>query len=153
MSSYSTSCFYSFSCLSYGDVTYGTYTKCLVNYTIVGTAYTIIGTANGSTLPLVIFHALALVLSYSLFTLELEALLSSTLFFFLRALINEFIATFFLFSSVVYISSLVLFTLATGFCGFSFWCTNRYWKTFANIKVDWHASFLSPLFSLTYLYH
>jgi hypothetical protein len=60
------------------------------------------------------------VLSYFVFTLELEALLSSTLFFFLKTLIDEFIATFFLFSSVVYISSLVFFTLASGFCGFSF---------------------------------
>jgi hypothetical protein len=27
-------------------------------------------------------------------------------------------------------------TLACGFCGFSFWWTNRYLKIFANIKVD-----------------
>jgi len=58
-------------------------------------------------------------LSYSLFILELEAP-PSTLFFLLRTLLEEFDATFFLFSSVVFISSLVLLTLVGGFCGFSF---------------------------------
>jgi hypothetical protein len=29
----------------------------------------------------------------------------------------------------------------------------RYWKIFTNTKVDWQVSFLSPLFSLTHLYH
>jgi succinate dehydrogenase hydrophobic anchor subunit len=58
-----------------------------------------------------------------------------------------------LFSNVVYISSLVLLTLVGGFYGFSFWCTNRYWKIFVNTEANWHVSFLSPLFSLTYLYH
>jgi hypothetical protein len=42
------------------------------------------------------------------------------LFFFLRALLGEFAITFFLFSTVVYISSLVIFTLADGSYGFSF---------------------------------
>jgi hypothetical protein len=42
------------------------------------------------------------------------------LFFLLRALFREFAATFFLFSIVVYISSLVFLTLVSGFCGFSF---------------------------------
>jgi hypothetical protein len=58
-----------------------------------------------------------------------------------------------LFSSVVYISSLVLLTLASGFCGLSFWCTNKYWKIFANTKANWQVTFISPLFSLTYLYY
>jgi hypothetical protein len=37
--------------------------------------------------------------------------------------------------------------LANGFCGLPFWWTNRYWKIFVNINVDWHVSLLSPLFS------
>jgi hypothetical protein len=56
-------------------------------------------------------------------------------------------------SSVVYISSLILLTLVGGFYGFSFWCTNKYWKIFISTNVDWQVSFISPLFSLTYLYH
>jgi hypothetical protein len=47
------------------------------------------------------------------------------------------IIVFFLFSSVVYISSLVFLTLAGALCGLSFWCTNKYWKFFANIKAYW----------------
>jgi hypothetical protein len=43
--------------------------------------------------------------------------------------------------------------LANGFGGISFWCTNRYSNFFANTKANWHVFFLSPLFSLTYLYH
>jgi hypothetical protein len=43
------------------------------------------------------------------------------LFFFLRAFLRDFAITFFLFSIIVYISSLVIFTLANGFYGFSFW--------------------------------
>jgi hypothetical protein len=43
--------------------------------------------------------------------------------------------------------------LAGGLCGFSFWCTNRYWNFFTNTKANWHVYFISPLFSLTYLYH
>ncbi len=62
----------------------------------------------------------------SLLILELEVPPSSTVFFLLKALIKDSIATFFLFSSVVCISSLVVFTLAGGFYGFSFWWTNRY---------------------------
>jgi hypothetical protein len=38
-------------------------------------------------------------------------------------------------------------------CGFSLWCTNKYWKIFSNTKANWHVSFISPLVSLTYLYH
>jgi hypothetical protein len=70
-------------------------------------------------MPLIIFYALTYVFSYSHFTFELEVLLSSTLFFFLKAL-REFATTFFMFSNVVYISSLVLLTLAGGFHELSF---------------------------------
>jgi len=55
-----------------------------------------------------------------LFTHEPKAPPSSTLFFLLGAPIGEFVAAFFLFSSAVYISSLVFKTLANGFYGFSF---------------------------------
>jgi hypothetical protein len=54
------------------------------------------------------------------FILEPKALLSSILFFLFRALLGEFVAAFFLFFSVVYISSLVLLTLVGNFYGFSF---------------------------------
>jgi hypothetical protein len=57
---------------------------------------------------------------FSLFTYKLVALPSSTLFFLLRKLLGEFTLAFFLFSSDVYISSLVLLPLADGFYGFSF---------------------------------
>jgi hypothetical protein len=46
--------------------------------------------------------------SYSLFPPKPKVRPSSILLFFLRALLKEFTTTFFLFSSVVYISSLVL---------------------------------------------
>jgi hypothetical protein len=62
-------------------------------------------------MPLINFCALAFVFSCSLLTLELEAPPSSALFFLLKTLIGDFATTFFLFSSVVYISSLVFFTL------------------------------------------
>jgi hypothetical protein len=42
------------------------------------------------------------------------------LFFLFKALLGEFVIAFFLFSIVIYISSLVLFTLVGVFCGFSF---------------------------------
>jgi hypothetical protein len=42
------------------------------------------------------------------------------LFFLLKALLGKFVATFFIFSNLVYISSLVLKTLVGGFYGFSF---------------------------------
>jgi hypothetical protein len=58
--------------------------------------------------------------SYSFFTPKPKAPPSSTLFFLLRALIGKSVVAFFLFSSVVYNSSLVLLTLAGGFCGLSF---------------------------------
>jgi hypothetical protein len=75
------------------------------------------------------------VFSYSLFTLEPEAPPSSTLFFLLKTLLKESIVAF-LFFNVVYISFLVLLTLVGGFCGFSFSCTNKYRKIFANTKVE-----------------
>jgi hypothetical protein len=92
----------------------------LVAYTIVGTAFTTIGTVDGSIMPLTIFCALKFVLFYSLFTLKLEASPSSTLFFVSRALLGKSNVAFFLFSNVVYISSLVLLTFVDGFYGFSF---------------------------------
>jgi hypothetical protein len=113
MSSYGISCFCSLSYLSWGDVIWGTIAVYL-------TTYTTVGTTNGSTLLFIIFYALKFMLSCSLFTLEPQALLSSTLFFVLRALLGKFVADFFLFSSVIYISSLVLLTMVGGFFGFSF---------------------------------
>jgi hypothetical protein len=50
------------------------------------------------------------VLFYSLFTFELEVPPSSTLFFFLKTLLGKSVAAFFVFFSVVYISSLVILT-------------------------------------------
>jgi hypothetical protein len=113
MSSYGISCLCSLGYLSCGDVTCGTITVYL-------TAYTTVGTANGSTPFFIIFYALKFMFSCSLFTLEPEAPLSSTLFFLLRALLGKSIANFFLFSSVIYTSSLVFLTLVDGFSGFSF---------------------------------
>jgi hypothetical protein len=81
---------------------------------------TTIGIVDGSILPLIIFCALKFVLSYSLFILEPKAPPSSILFFLLRALFEKSATAFFLFSSVIYISSLILLTLAGGFCGLSF---------------------------------
>jgi len=89
--SFLTSWLYSLSCLSYGDVIYGTSYLCslscvscgiiicgisivyLVACTIVGIAFTTINSANGSTMPLIIFYAFISMLSYSLFTPKLEA--------------------------------------------------------------------------------
>ncbi len=149
----STSNLCSLRCVSNGISIYGIFVVYLTTCTIVDTGVTTVGTANGSTLPLIIIYALKYVLSCSLFILEFEAPPSSTLFFLLRTILGEFAETFFLFSSAAYISSLVLLTLVGNFCGFTFWCTNIYWMIFANTNVDWHVSFLSPLFSLTYLYH
>jgi len=125
-----TSCFCSFNYFSYGDVIYGTSIVYIVSCTIVSIA-------DGSTLPFIILCAFTFVLSCSLFILKLEVPPLSILFFFLTTLLGEFAATFFLISSVVYISSLVLLTLVGGFCEFSFWCTNKYWKIFANTKANW----------------
>jgi hypothetical protein len=60
------------------------------------------------------------------------------LFFLLRTLFGESVVSFF--SNVIYISYLVFLTLANGFYGFTFWCTNKYY-----IKANWQVSFLSPL--------
>jgi hypothetical protein len=57
------------------------------------------------------------------------------LLLFLRTL-GKSIATFFMFFNVICISSLILLTLVGGFYGFSFWCTNIYWKIFTNTNVD-----------------
>jgi hypothetical protein len=75
------------------------------------------------------------------------------MFFLLITFFGKSVITFFLFSNAIYIFSLIFKTLANGFCGFSFWCTNKYWNIFTNSNSDWHVSFLSPLLSLTYLYH
>jgi hypothetical protein len=75
---YGTSYFYSINGLSCGDVIYGTFVVCLATSTIVSTTRTIVGTIDGSTLPLIIFYALTSVLSCSLFIIESEALPSST---------------------------------------------------------------------------
>jgi hypothetical protein len=91
--------------------------------------------------------------SYSFLTHDPKAPPSLTLFFLLKALFGDSVSTFRVFSNATYISSLVLLTLACGFYGFSFWWINKYFKIFANIRVNRHVSFLSPLFSLTYLYH
>ncbi len=115
-----TSYLYSLNCLSCGDVIYDTFVIYMAAYTTFGTTRTIVGITNGSTLPLIIFYAFVYVLSCSLFILESKVLPSSTLFFFLKAILGEFAITFFLFSNVVYISSLVLLTLVGGFYGFSF---------------------------------
>jgi len=103
--------------------------------------------------PPIIFWALAFVLFCFFLTLDLEVPPSSAKFFLLRTLLGNFVAAFLLFSNVAYISFVVFLTLACGFFGFSFWWTNRYLNIFTNIRVDWHVSFLSPLLSLTYLYH
>ncbi len=97
---------------------------------------TIVGTTYGFTLAFIIFCALIYVLSYSFFTLEPKAPPSSTLFFLLKALLGKSVIFFFLFSNDVYISSLVLLTMVGSLCGFSFWCTNRYWKIIANTNVN-----------------
>jgi hypothetical protein len=56
---------------------------------------------------------------YSLFTPKPKAP-PSTMFFLLKALLEKFATTLFLFFSVDYISCLVLLTLADGFFGLSF---------------------------------
>jgi hypothetical protein len=116
----STSSLCSLRCVSNGISIYGIFVVYLTTCTIVDTGVTTVGTANGSTLPLIIIYALKYVLSCSLFILEFEAPPSSTLFFLLRTLLGEFAETFFLFSSAAYISSLVLLTLVGNFCGFTF---------------------------------
>jgi len=117
---YGTSCLCSFSCVSCGIIICGVSTVYQAAYTIVGIALTTVSSANGSTLPLIIFFAFISILSYFLFNPKLEAPPSSTLFFLLKTLLREFNVAFFLFSNVDYISSLVLLTLVGGLCEFSF---------------------------------
>jgi hypothetical protein len=95
-----TSYLYSLSCLSCGDVICGTFTVYLATYTTIGTK-------DGSTLPVIILCAFPSMISRS-FIPKPKAPLSSTLFFLLRALLKNYVAAFFLFSNVVYTSSLVL---------------------------------------------
>jgi len=118
--SFLTSCPCSLSCPSYKNVICGTFAIYLVTCTIFGIACTTIGTANGSILPFITFCALVYVLSCSLFISKPKSIPFSILFFLLKALLGESVVTFFLFSNVVYISSLVFKTLADGFYGFSF---------------------------------
>ncbi len=75
---------------------------------------------------LITLCALIFILSCSLLTPKPKAPPSLALFFLLRTFFGDYIVAFFLFSNATYISSLVLFTLASGFCGFSFWWTNKY---------------------------
>jgi hypothetical protein len=103
-----TSCFCSLSCVSRGVVICGTSTICLTACTIIKLAFTNVDIANGSIFPLIILCALKFVFSYSLFIPKLEVLPSSTLFFFLKALLGEFFVVFFWFYNVLYISSLIL---------------------------------------------
>ncbi len=110
----------SLNCFFCGYVICGISLVCLTTYTIVSTTLTTIGTIDGSTLPLIIFYALICMFSCSFLIPKVEAPPSSTLFFFLKTTLGEFVATIFLFSSVVCISSLVLLTLANAFYGFSF---------------------------------
>jgi hypothetical protein len=106
--------------LSYGNVIYGTSIVCPATCIIVDTAHTIVNTTDGSIHPFIIFCAFTSMLSCSLFTHNPEAPPSSTLIFFFKIFLGEFVVTFFLFSNVIYISSLVLLTLVGGFFGFSF---------------------------------
>ncbi len=110
----------SFGYLFYGDVIYDTTVIYLTICTTSGTTFVNISIIDGCTLLLIIFCALKCVFSCCFFTLELEALLSSTLFFFLKTLLGEYDVAFFLLSSVVHISSLVLLALASGLCQLSF---------------------------------
>ncbi len=110
----------SLNCVSCGVGIYGIFVVYLATYATIGTTLTNVGTTNGSTLPLIIFYALKFMISCSLFTPKPKASPSSTLFFLLKALLGKFVATFFIFSNLVYISSLVLKTLVGGFYGFSF---------------------------------
>ncbi len=112
---YGISCLCSLGCLFCGDVICGIVVVYLTACTIINIALTIVGTVDGSTLPLIIFCAFKYVLSYSLFIFKPKAPPSSTLFFFLRALFGKYVAAFFILSNVVYISSLVLLTLAQWF--------------------------------------
>ncbi len=114
-------CVYSLICLSCGscgDDICGTSTLFLpscMNVSIV----------DGAILPFIIFWTHAFVFSYCFLFLNLKAPPSLAFLFFLRSFPGDFAITFFLFSNVACIFSLVLLTLACGFCGFSFW-----WQTY-----------------------
>ncbi len=125
-----TLCLCSFSYLSYGHDTCGTFALYLPTCTSVGTT-------DGAILPLVIFWTCVSVPSCYFLIVDLEAPPSSTFFFLLRAFFEHSVTTLFLFSNVLCISSLVILTLAYGFCGFSFWWTNKYLNFFASIKANW----------------
>jgi len=142
------SSFYSFNCFSYGDVIYGIARVCLIAYTIISTIVTIVGTTYGSTLPFIIFYAFKCILSCSIFILELEAPPSSTLFFLLRTLIGESMATFFLFFSIIYISSLVFFNLDQWFLWIVFLMHNQILKDFCQYQGILIGIFLIPLILL-----
>ncbi len=114
------SCLCSFGYFSCGDVICDITIICLITCNTNGTTMIIVGTVDGFTLPLIIFFTFKVVFSYSLFIHEHEVPFSSTLFFLLRALLRKSIVIFFLFSNVVYISSLVFLTLVDCFCGLSF---------------------------------
>ncbi len=88
------SCLCSFCCVSYGNVICGIVVVSLTTYITVGITLTIVGIADGSIMPLIIFCALKFVLSCSLFTLKLEAP-PSTLFFLFKTLLGKFATTFF----------------------------------------------------------
>jgi ABC-type transport system involved in cytochrome c biogenesis permease component len=69
------------------------------------------------------------------------------LFFLLKALLIDSIATFFIFSNATYISSLVFLTLAYGFYGFSF-----RWNLLKSLQYQgWLTSVLVPLILLDML--
>ncbi len=112
---YGISCLCSLGCLFCGDVICGTIVVYITTCTIVDIVFTTIGIVDGFILPLIIFCAFKYVLSYSLFILEPKVSPSSTLFLFLKTFLGESVVAFFLFSSAIYISSLVFLTLAQWF--------------------------------------
>jgi hypothetical protein len=85
---------YSLDYISCGDVIYGTFVVYLAAYTIVSTTCTNVSIANGSTLPLIIFCAIAFVFSRSFLTLEPEAP-PSLVFFFSQEHFLEICCSFF----------------------------------------------------------
>ncbi len=119
-----TFCLYSLSCLSCGDVICGTSAVYMAACTTISTTYTNVGTLDGATLPFITFCALTSMFSCSRLTFEPKGPPSSTLFFLLRALLGDSIVAFFLFSNATY-NSIIIFTLAGGFCELSFWWTNK----------------------------
>jgi len=140
-----TFCLWSLICLSYGDDIYGISTLCLPTCINVGII-------NGATLLFIIFWTLAYVFSCFFLTLDPEAPPSSILFFLFITLLGDSTTMFFLLFNVACMSFLVLLTLVCGFYGL-FFVEFFLKKIFAKIRADWHVSFLSPLVSLTCLYH